>query len=99
MTGMVTPVVEARGLSKHFGETVALDHLDLEVTPGTVFGFLGPNGAGKTTTIRLLMGLHRATAGTGRVLGLDAWSARDEIQRRTGYLPGDFVVPPRETVG
>jgi beta-exotoxin I transport system ATP-binding protein len=99
MAAMVTPVVETHGLSKHFGDTVALEHLDLEVAPGTVFGFLGPNGAGKTTTIRLLMGLHRATAGTGRVLGLDAWRARDEIHRRAGYLPGDFVAPPRETVG
>jgi ABC-2 type transport system ATP-binding protein len=50
-------------LSKHYGDTVALDELDLAVEPGEVYGYLGPNGAGKTTTIRLLLGLHRPTSG------------------------------------
>jgi ABC-2 type transport system ATP-binding protein len=97
MRAMGSPVIETHGLSKHYGSTVALDHLDLEVAPGTVFGFLGPNGAGKTTTIRLLMGLHSPTGGTGRVLGLDVSAARDEIHRRVGYLPGDFVAYPHQT--
>ena len=97
MTAMVTPVVEAHGLSKHFGDTVALEHLDLDVAPGTVFGFLGPNGAGKTTTIRLLVGLQRPTAGAGRVLGLDITTERDAIHRRVGYLPGDFVAYAHHT--
>jgi ABC-2 type transport system ATP-binding protein len=94
---METPVVETHELSKHFGTTVALEHLDLEVAPGTVFGFLGPNGAGKTTTIRMLVGLQRPTAGTGRVLDLDITTERDEIHRRVGYLPGDFVAYPHHT--
>jgi ABC-2 type transport system ATP-binding protein len=91
--------IEARALSKHFGATVALEHLDLDVTRGSVFGFLGPNGAGKTTTIRLLVGLQRPTSGTARVLGLDATTARDAIHRRVGYLPGDFVAYPHQTAG
>ncbi len=50
-------------LSKHYGDVVALDDLDLTIEPGEVYGYLGPNGAGKTTTIRLLLGLHRPTSG------------------------------------
>jgi ABC-2 type transport system ATP-binding protein len=97
MTVMGTSVVRTHGLSKHFGETVALEHLDLDVEQGAVFGFLGPNGAGKTTTIRLLVGLQHPTTGTGRVLDLDITTARDEIHRRVGYLPGDFVAYPHHT--
>jgi ABC-2 type transport system ATP-binding protein len=61
--------VACRGLTKHYGDVVALSGLDLEIAPGTVFGFLGPNGAGKTTTLRLLTGLARPTAGTATVAG------------------------------
>jgi len=51
--------IKTSGLTKHYGEMVAVDHLDLEVRQGEVFGFLGPNGAGKTTTIRMLTGLSK----------------------------------------
>ena len=60
----------------------------------SVFGYLGPNGAGKTTTIRLLAGLIRPSAGRAEVLGLDAVADRKKVQRRIGYLPGDFVAYP-----
>ena len=83
-------VIRTQGLTKRFGDVTALDHLDLEVQAATVFGFLGPNGAGKSTTIRLLVGLTRPTSGTASVLGLDTVTARDEVHRRIGYLPGDF---------
>ena len=53
--------IHTERLTKRYGETLALDSLDLDVTPGEVYGYLGPNGAGKTTTIRLLLGLHRPT--------------------------------------
>ena len=76
--------VRANGLSKRYGDTLALDRLDLAVAPGEVYGFLGPNGAGKTTTIRLLLGLHRPTAGRSELFGVDAW--RDPW-RRTGVSP------------
>ncbi|HEV2427390.1 MAG TPA: ATP-binding cassette domain-containing protein, partial [Acidimicrobiales bacterium] len=65
--------IETEGLTKRYGETLALDSLDLRVERGEVYGYLGPNGAGKTTTIRLLLGLHRPSAGRARLLGVDAW--------------------------
>ncbi len=88
------PVIRAWGLSKHYGRTVAVDGLDLEIPAGTVFGYLGPNGAGKTTTIRVLMGLLRPTRGRAEVFGLDSRRGRDEIHRRVGYVPGEFVAYP-----
>ena len=65
--------IPTEGLTKRYGETLALDALDLDVEPGEVYGYLGPNGAGKTTTIRLLLGLHRPTAGRAELFGIDAW--------------------------
>lgn len=84
-------------MSKAFGETVAVDGLDLRVDLGQVFGFLGPNGAGKTTTIRLLLGLHRPSAGSARVLGLDSRRDSVAIHARCGYLPGELELYPRMT--
>src|SRR5215475_13987106 len=66
-----TLVVEARGISKKFGDRLAVDNLDLDVPAGVCFGLLGPNGAGKTTTLRMIYGVTRATAGTIRVFGMD----------------------------
>ena len=66
--------VRAVGLSKRYGVTLALDSLELAVAEGEIYGYLGPNGAGKTTTIRLLLGLHRPSAGRAELFGLDAWS-------------------------
>jgi ABC-2 type transport system ATP-binding protein len=77
-----------RGLTKRFGPIVALDHLDLEVPAGIVFGLLGPNGAGKTTTIRLLTGLATPTSGQATVTGLEVGSrgVEAELHRRIGLL-------------
>ena len=60
---MAGTAIHTEGLTKRYGDSVALDHLDLEVTQGEVVGYLGPNGAGKTTTIRLLLGLSQPTSG------------------------------------
>lgn len=87
MTG--TSIVRTHGLTKHYGHTVALRDLDLEVQRGEVFGYLGPNGAGKTTTLRLLMGLLRPTRGAAEVDGLDTWRQSVEVRRRVGYLSGE----------
>ncbi len=65
------PPVEARGLVKRYGRIVAVDHVDLTVERGDVFGYLGPNGAGKTTSLRMLLGLIRPTAGAARLFGRD----------------------------
>ena len=62
-------VVETSGLTKRFGERVAVDHVDLQIPRGSAFGYLGPNGAGKTTLIRILLGLTKADSGTMRLLG------------------------------
>ena len=94
---MTEPVIEAQGLSKSYGSTVALRGLDLQVTPGQVFGFLGPNGAGKTTTIRILLDLIRQNSGSVRVLGLDPRDDGVALRRRIGYLEGDFVVDGRQS--
>ena len=89
--------IAARGLTKRYGEAVAVDGLTLEVGAGEVFGLLGPNGAGKTTTILMLLGLTEPTAGTVRVCGLDP--ARDSlaVRRRVGYLPDDVGFYPALT--
>ena len=84
---MTAPAIELRGLSTRFGETLALDGVDLVVQPGVVFGFLGRNGAGKTTALRILSGLARPTSGTAQVLGHDVTHAPDAVRARIGFLP------------
>ena len=84
---MTAPAIELLGLTKRFGETLALDRVDLIVQPGEVFGFLGRNGAGKTTALRILSGLARPTSGSARVLGHDVTHATDAVRARIGFLP------------
>ena len=85
--GPGAPAIELRGLTKRFGETLALGGVDLVVPQGVVFGFLGRNGAGKTTALRILSGLARPTAGTACVLGHDVARASDAVRARIGFLP------------
>ncbi|HEX6255684.1 MAG TPA: ABC transporter ATP-binding protein [Euzebyales bacterium] len=85
--GARAAVVETAGLAKSFGDVEAVRGVDLTVPAHSIFGFLGPNGAGKTTTIKMLVGLLRPTAGTARVLGLDAVTQSLELRRRVGFLP------------
>ena len=79
-------MITARGLTRRFGELVAVDRLDLDVERGEIFGFLGPNGAGKTTTIRMLAALIAPTGGTAEVAGQPLGRANREIRRRVGVL-------------
>ena len=81
--------IEAHGLTKRFGDVLALDRLDLAVPAGSVFGFLGPNGAGKTTTLRLLAGLGHPTAGTATVAGVEVGRGGAALARQIGYLDQD----------
>ena len=78
--------VLTRGLTKQFRRQTAVDHVDLAVPAGAVYGFLGPNGSGKTTTIRMLLGLVRPTAGSVEVLGLPMPERGGEALRRVGAL-------------
>jgi ABC-2 type transport system ATP-binding protein len=91
-----TPIRTAR-LSKRYGETLALDRLDLEVQPGEVYGYLGPNGAGKTTTIRLLLGLHRPTSGHAELYGIDAWRDAVAAHPHVAYVAGEPYLWPSLT--
>lgn len=83
----VSSTIHTAGLTKAYGGTVVVDHLDLDIAPGEVFGLLGPNGAGKTTTILMLLGLTEPTSGTIEVLGLDPRRSPLEVKRHVGYLP------------
>src|SRR4051794_25167636 len=79
-------VVETFGLTKHFGDRVAVDGVDLHIPRGVAFGYLGPNGAGKTTLIRMLLGLTAATAGTMRILGRAVPDERADALARVGAI-------------
>jgi ABC-2 type transport system ATP-binding protein len=84
---MTRNVVQTSGLTKKFGSLVAVDHMDLSVKSGEIFGFLGPNGAGKTTTVRILCGLMMPTSGTATVVGHDVVMEPEEVKQRIGYMP------------
>ena len=81
------PAIEAKNLTKNYGEINAVNNINFDVKEGEIFGFLGPNGAGKTTTIRMLTGLSRPTAGTARVLGYDIESEIVEAKKHIGVVP------------
>jgi len=90
----VASAIVTTGLTKRYGDTLALDSLDLAVAPGEVYGYLGPNGAGKTTTIRLLLALHRPTAGRAELFGIDAWADPVSAHRRLAYVAGEPFLWP-----
>jgi ABC-2 type transport system ATP-binding protein len=84
---MSDPVITARGLTKRYGEAVAVDAIDFDILKGETFGLLGPNGAGKTTTILMMLGLTDVSAGTVVVAGHDPVRQPLQVKRRVGYLP------------
>lgn len=86
----MTLAIDVKGLTKRFGEKVAVDHIDVTVPQGEVWGFLGPNGSGKTTTIRMLCGLLKADEGTGTCLGLDFRTQSEAVKRQVGYMTQKF---------
>ncbi|MDJ0751179.1 MAG: ABC transporter ATP-binding protein [Woeseiaceae bacterium] len=82
--------IEARGLSKHFGDLKAVSHLDLKVPRGQIYGFLGPNGSGKSTTIRMLCGLLTPTKGSATVLGTEVPGKARDLKPKIGYMTQKF---------
>ena len=88
------PAVRAEGLTRRFGDTVALTGVSFRVAAGELFGLIGPDGAGKTTLFRLLTGLLVPDAGTARVLGHDVEAETGAVRRRVGYMPGRAAVYP-----
>ncbi|MHA2004955.1 MAG: ABC transporter ATP-binding protein [Candidatus Thorarchaeota archaeon] len=79
-------VIQTSGLTKNYGDVLALNSLDLVVPKNSIFAFLGPNGAGKTTTIKLLLGLTRPTSGSGSIFDFDIVTDNTSIRKRVGYL-------------
>ena len=86
----MSAVVEARELTKRFGDFTAVDRVSFAVEPGEIFGFLGSNGAGKTTVIRILCGLLAPTSGSATVLGFDVGRQAEEIKQQIGYMSQRF---------
>ena len=87
MTGRA---IEARALTRRFGDFTAVDAITFHVEPGEVFGFLGANGAGKTTAIRMLIGALAPTSGSATVAGFDVRTQADQVRRRIGYMSQKF---------
>src|SRR5437867_12812179 len=85
--------IEARGLRKVYGTTIALDGVDLRVEEGRILGLIGPNGAGKTTALNAILGLT-SYEGELKVLGRDLWTVRDELMRDVSFI-ADVAVLPR----
>lgn len=83
-------VIDVRDLTKGYGGRVVVDHFDLQVPRGAIYGFLGPNGSGKTTTIRMVCGLLKPESGDGTVLGFDVLTDSLKIKERVGYMTQKF---------
>jgi ABC-2 type transport system ATP-binding protein len=86
------PTIVVEELTKHFGEFIAVDHVNFSVNEGEIFGWLGPNGAGKTTTIRMLLGLMKPTSGHMSVLGYDPAKETKTMQAQVGYMSQQFTL-------
>ncbi len=85
-------MIELINFTKHYGELLAVDHLNLKIEPGETFGFIGPNGAGKSTTIRFLATLLKASGGEGIVNGFSVTKQPLDVRRSIGYMPDSFGV-------
>lgn len=89
---MSKPVILAEGLTRRFGNFMAVDHVSFEVAAGEIVGYLGPNGSGKTTTIRMLLGLLQPSEGRAMVLGFDAFRQSEAVRSHAGYMSQKFAL-------
>ncbi|HYJ40910.1 MAG TPA: ABC transporter ATP-binding protein [Steroidobacteraceae bacterium] len=90
MNGPGQTAISARQLTRKFGDKVAVDHIDLDIPSGRIYGFLGPNGSGKSTTLRMLCGMLLPSDGHAEVFGLSVVKDAEAIRRRLGYMPQKF---------
>jgi ABC-2 type transport system ATP-binding protein len=93
----MTAALEIKGLSKTYGDKIAVDHVDLTVPQGSFYGLVGQNGAGKTTTLSMAVGLLRPDSGTARIFGEDVWSNPAQAKQMVGVLPDGLAMPERLT--
>lgn len=91
------PAIRLSRLYKAFGQTIAVDHVDLDVPAGSFFGLVGPNGAGKTTALSMAVGLLRPDGGTARLFGVDVWESPKAAKSLVGVLPDGLSIPERLT--
>jgi ABC-2 type transport system ATP-binding protein len=91
-------VIRTENLSKVFAEETAVDHINLAVPPGSIFGFVGPSGCGKTTTVRLLLGIYKPSSGMAHVFNCQPQKFTRREQEKIGYIPQLFVLYPELTV-
>jgi ABC-2 type transport system ATP-binding protein len=89
MSTMAEPIIEITDLSKFYGRARGIEHVNLDIHEGEIFGFIGPNGAGKSTTIRILMNMIFPTSGSAKIMGMDVIRETKKIKSQTGYIPSD----------
>ena len=94
MAGEKEIIIRTEGLTKKYGEKTAVDHLDLSIFQGEIFGLLGPNGAGKTTTTLMLTGLTEPTEGVAYIGGKDCTRDTMEVKKTVGYMPDNVGFYP-----
>ncbi|MBW1657751.1 ABC transporter ATP-binding protein [Flavobacterium quisquiliarum] len=87
---MENKVIICKGLTKRFGDFIAVDNITFEVQKGEIFGFLGANGAGKTTAMRMLCGLSKPTSGEANIAGFDVYKETEKIKKNIGYMSQKF---------
>jgi ABC-2 type transport system ATP-binding protein len=86
---MNAPIIDITDLSKFYGKARGIEHINLAINEGEIFGFIGPNGAGKSTTIRILMNMIFPTSGSAKIMGMDVIRETKQIKRQIGYIPSD----------
>lgn len=86
---MSAPIIDISDLSKFYGKARGIEHINLEINKGEIFGFIGPNGAGKSTTIRILMNMIFPTGGSAKIMGMDVIRETRNIKSKIGYIPSD----------